>query len=160
MYPAPYIVNMNAQELTKRGYRRISTHHGIVSRVDRPDWVEALARNLNRSTAALYEQGEFPTAKWADYYRRALTRDTLTLPLEVAEQVPISRGDDCAYVRSGDPREDPFRRTLPSDLDIKSMWESAGGAIEMAEADPAGVAKIRADRLYAFLRSFMRKRKC
>lgn len=85
--------------LIAQGYRRTSNKYGMVSRIDRADWVQVLARELQRAPADFYVPGEpEPSGMWCDYYRRCLSRDTLTLPQEVARQVPTSSYDPIGYI--------------------------------------------------------------
>lgn len=86
--------------LKARGYRRVSNKHGMLARVDRPDWVEVLARHLKRSPAELYVPGEpEPAAHWADYYRRVLSGDRVDVePPALARLVPSSDHDPVGYV--------------------------------------------------------------
>lgn len=93
-----------AEELAARGYRRTSNKHGIVSRIDRPDWVQVLADDLGRSPAELYAKGaKEPESRWKDYYRRILSKDRVTLGADAARFVPGSNWDDCGYVEEVPP---------------------------------------------------------
>lgn len=88
-----------AQDLADRGYRRTSNAHGIVSRVDRPDWVDVLATHLRRSPAEFYEPGEsLPSGRWCDHYRRCLSKDKLYVEPGIAKLVPSSNFDAAGYV--------------------------------------------------------------
>lgn len=107
-----------AADLARRGYRRTSHKHRMVSRIDRPDWKERLAAHLGRSVAELYrmretnpdrignpgyEVGDTVSPLWCDFYRRVLSRDTLTVSEEVAKLVPGSGWDPCEYVELPEP---------------------------------------------------------
>lgn len=117
MNPKPS--NLDAETLLSRGYRRVSNAHQMVSRIDRPDWVEVMASQMRRAPADFYvkETGEV-SASWADHYRRVYSKDVLYVAPEVAKEVPGSGGDGVGYVVDGvdltaearrnwtDPRDD------------------------------------------------------
>lgn len=91
--------------LIAQGYRRTSNRYGMVSRIDRPDWIEVLAAHLRRSPAELYVPGEpdTPSASWMDYYRRVLSEDTLEIDPNEARRIPNSNWDPCGYTpKEGD----------------------------------------------------------
>lgn len=101
MYGEPINLSvLDAKKLADRGYRRTSTKHRMVSRIDREDWLEVLARHLHRSVAELYIQGTNTISpNWTDYYRRVLSKDTLmNIDPEVHRAIPGSSGDGCGYV--------------------------------------------------------------
>lgn len=89
--PADYI---------EAGYRKVSNRFGMLSRIDRPDWIEVLARHLHRSPAELYVPGkpERPSAHWCDYYRRVLSTDTVTIDPALARHIPNSNHDPVGFV--------------------------------------------------------------
>lgn len=89
----------NIPLLIAQGYRRTSNKYGMVSRIDRPDWIEVLAKELHRAPADFYVPGEpEPSGSWCDYYRRCLSKDTITLHVEVARQIPTSSHDPVGYI--------------------------------------------------------------
>lgn len=96
---------MNARELTLRGYRRVSNRHRMVSRIDRPDWVEVLAKKLHRSPAELYLPDGRISPSWCDFYRRVHSKDTLVVSQEVYRQIPSSGWDGVGYVPARRPRK-------------------------------------------------------
>lgn len=88
-----------AELLAARGYRRTSGKHCILSRIDRPDWVDVLARALRRSPAEFYEPGEStPSGRWCDSYRRCHSDDKITVSPVIAKLVPGSSFDATGYV--------------------------------------------------------------
>lgn len=89
------------EELVSAGYRRTSNKYGLVSRIDRPDWVEVLADHLGRSPAELYVRG-----CWADYYRRVLSNDTLELGPVEGRKVPTSNWDTTGYCEKEPEEQD------------------------------------------------------
>lgn len=73
---------MTAQELFEKGYVGLSNKYRIVARIDRPDWVEKLARELNRSVADFYfyrngRRIEGYTGHWGEHYCAVYSRDTI-----------------------------------------------------------------------------------
>ncbi len=76
------------QELIRKGYRRTSNAHGMVSRVDRPDWKERLKEMYPHSPGVLNP----------DFYRRCVSQDTLELHNDDAQKIPNSNHDMTGYV--------------------------------------------------------------
>lgn len=101
----------NPQEIARRlgamGYRRTSNKYGMVSRIDRADWLQHLAETmLNRVVAdfCLHSTG-MPSGSWCDYYRRCVSKDTLELPQTISRKIPTSGWDSIGYVElSGEDR--------------------------------------------------------
>ncbi len=87
-------------ELVARGYRRTSWSHGMASRIDRPDWVEFMAKEMGRAPADFYIPGESkPSGNWCDHYRRVYSKDTVMLePVALIGLIPTSNWDDTGYV--------------------------------------------------------------
>ena len=83
-------------QLIARGYRRTSRRHGMISRIDRPDWLEFLAKELRADIAQLKKA---PAGQWEDHYRRCYSKDVITVPHTVALSVPGSSGDAAGYVK-------------------------------------------------------------
>lgn len=98
-----------ADELITQGYRRVSNLHRMLARIDRPDWLEFMAKEMNRTPADFMLDGSREGAPvWKDHYRRVYSKDTVSLPREqagVAALVPFSGVDDCGYV----PRPDGWQ---------------------------------------------------
>jgi hypothetical protein len=86
---------MNAEELTAQGYCRISNKYGIVARVDRADWWEALEDHFRRNMPI---RTEAEVGRWADYYRRGISQDRLEVGPEIARNVPQSNHNPTGYV--------------------------------------------------------------
>ena len=93
-----------AARLVAMGYRRTSNSARMVSRIDRPDWVVFLARQMRRAPADFYVPGEpHPAANWCDHYRRVYSSDKVRdLKPEVFRLIPGSDWDACGYV---EPRQ-------------------------------------------------------
>jgi hypothetical protein len=77
---------MDADELIARGYARISNRYRMVARLDRPDWLEYIADQLNRTVKDLQK------CNWVeDQYRRVYSKDKLELPsLAIYKRFPSS----------------------------------------------------------------------
>jgi hypothetical protein len=93
------IENKSPKELAAMGYRRTSNKYGMLSRIDRADWIEVLAAHLRRAPADFYIPGEkFPAANWCDFYRRVLSKDTIEIDPNKAREVPSSSYDPIGFV--------------------------------------------------------------
>lgn len=87
------------ERLTARGYRRTSRSYGMVSRIDRSDWIDVLAEHLLRTTDEMRKMIRGQPGQWEDFYRRVLSKDTVNLnPPQRALNVPPSRSDPVGYV--------------------------------------------------------------
>jgi len=86
--------NPEAAELAAKGYRRVSRASGIISRVDRPDWKEAMGGTHPDGMEWVNLLGKGA----ADQYRRCHSRDTKRVPLAVSEQIPSSCWDETSYI--------------------------------------------------------------
>jgi hypothetical protein len=87
------LLRMSPEWLKAAGYRRASNKYRMVSRIDKPDWLELLARSLHRSVADFYFKSGPNIGKldpmWADHYRRVYSSDKLEgVPEEVFKQLP------------------------------------------------------------------------
>ena len=93
---------LSAEELVARGYRRVSNAYGLVTRIDRADWMEVLARKLGKSIAQFYELSETEPPKisghWAAHYRSGFSKDTHTVNPETLRLIPTSAHDPVGYV--------------------------------------------------------------
>lgn len=79
-----------AARLRAQGYCRTSRRHRMVSRLDRPDWLQHMARQMGRAVADFYRpNGEF-SCQWEDHYRRCFSQDTRTVSDEVFKLMPSS----------------------------------------------------------------------
>lgn len=75
---------LSAKTLKERGYRITSRKHNIASRVDREDWV------------TYSEDNNYPVC--ADWYRRVLSEDKLTVSAITCKKLPTSCHDNIGYV--------------------------------------------------------------
>ena len=88
-----------AQQLINAGYRRTSNSYRMVSRVDRPDWKEHMAKQHSPWS---FEDG----MKWvnglgssaSDHYRRVYSKDTLMVSPTVFSKIPTSIHDPVGYI--------------------------------------------------------------
>lgn len=86
---------MTAEELTAKGYCRVSNKYGIVARVDRKDWWEHLEEHFQQNMPI---RNDAETGRWADYYRRVLSEDKLEVVPDIARHVPQSNWNATGYV--------------------------------------------------------------
>lgn len=94
---------LSAAELVRLGYRRTSNAYRLVSRVDRADWADVLAKALHRAPADFYLPDGKPSGSWTDYYRRVHSNDTRTVSAEVLKDIPTSSHDPVAYIEGTTP---------------------------------------------------------
>lgn len=73
-----------AKQLKKSGYRIVSRKYGIAARVDRQDWEQFCKDNGHPVNA--------------DWYRRCLSKDTITVGSGIARSLPTSCHDNTGYV--------------------------------------------------------------
>lgn len=77
-------VFMAASELNRMGYRKISNKYKLVARIDRDDWMDILAKQLNCCRADFYKlDGSGISNTWKDHYVRVYSEDKLTVSQEV-----------------------------------------------------------------------------
>lgn len=71
---------MAAGELTRLGYRKVSNKYKLVARIDRDDWMDILAKQLNCCRADFYKlDGSGISDTWKDHYVRVHSEDRLTV---------------------------------------------------------------------------------
>jgi len=69
-----------AEELTKLGYRKTSNAYCLVSRIDREDWLEVLAKQRHCSRADFYNvDGSGISDSHKEHYIRVHSKDNLTV---------------------------------------------------------------------------------
>lgn len=78
-------MKFNIELLISQGYRRISNKHGIISRIDREDWVEYLLKKTNNDEKWIKAVGE----TLEDFYRRVYSKDKITIGNQ-AKKIPSS----------------------------------------------------------------------
>jgi hypothetical protein len=92
---------VQAARLTSAGYRRVSNKHRIVSRIDREDWLEHLARKMRQAPAdfILKDGTGRVSPAWCDHYRRIYSKDTITVSSEaVFRLIPGSGFDPVGFI--------------------------------------------------------------
>jgi len=85
--------NLDAERLTGYGFCRISNTAKMLSRIDKPNWVDLLAHHLHRETTEMeraIRQSPSSMASWEDYYRRTLSESKITVDPEVYMLMPAS----------------------------------------------------------------------
>jgi hypothetical protein len=95
--------DLSAEELIALGYRKTSNAYGLVSRIDRPDWVEVLAQEMRRAPAdfIVRDGSGRISPSWCDHYRRVYSKDTHTVDPERIARIPTSDHDPVGYVEIG-----------------------------------------------------------
>ena len=76
----------NARKLKNMGYRLVSRKYRIASRVDREDWQE------------FCKESRFPVD--ADWYRRCVSKDTITISSCSVKELPNSTHDTIGYIEN------------------------------------------------------------
>ncbi len=77
-----------AGNLHNQGYRRTSNKYKIVSRIDRDDWLDVLAKSMNCTRADFYKlDGSGVADNWKDHYIRCYSKDKLTVSELVYRQM-------------------------------------------------------------------------
>lgn len=73
-----------AYDLMKKGYRKTSNAYCIVSRIDRDDWLDVLAKERRCSRADFYNvDGSGVGDQHRNHYIRVFSKDKLTVAPEV-----------------------------------------------------------------------------
>lgn len=91
--PDDFVAEIVAFDLAKKGYRGISNAFCRVSRIDREDWLDVLARERHCSRADFYNlDGSGIGDQHRDYYIRAFSKDTLTVHPQIYQQLRKYKG--------------------------------------------------------------------
>lgn len=131
--PALQDAATQAYELIAQGYRKVSSKHAIVSRIDRPDWKDRMARQGHPV------HDEHP-GRLEDQYRRVFTADKLQVSREVLVRIPSSGFAITGYCpKPGDPDPVPpkpnrmiFRGALDATLHDGPATLTKGTEVEVA----------------------------
>jgi len=95
----PPTTDMSAEELVARGYRRTSNAYGLISRIDRPDWVEYMAEKMGRAPADFYNRATGKVdGMWCDHYRAVYSMDTHIVDLKRIHRIPTSGFDPVGFI--------------------------------------------------------------
>lgn len=85
----PLVKMMWAEDLKQQGYRRVSNAYCQIARIDRDDWIDVLARQMNCTRADFYNRdGSGPADHWRDHYVRGYSRDVHTVHPEILRLIP------------------------------------------------------------------------
>ena len=69
-----------AGELTVQGYRKTSNAYCRVTRIDREDWLDFLAKHMHCAVADFYNRdGSGVSDRWRDHYIRCYSKDNHTV---------------------------------------------------------------------------------
>jgi len=83
---------LTATDLMNKGYRRTSNAYCLVSRIDREDWLDILARERYCSRADFYNvDGSGIGASHKDFYVRVHSKDNHTVHPTVLKHIPAYR---------------------------------------------------------------------
>jgi hypothetical protein len=80
----PRSTDKSVETLIAEGYFRTSNAYGLVTRIDRDDWIDVLAADRPGTCRADYliksgpDAGK-PSPQWADFYRRVYSADDHTV---------------------------------------------------------------------------------
>lgn len=88
-----------AIKLMKNGYRRTSRNHFSLSRVDRMDWKNAMAKE--HSPWSIAEGLSWVNALGrgaSDHYRRVYSDDTITVTPEISSLIDSSGNDPVGFI--------------------------------------------------------------
>lgn len=91
------------EELIAAGYRCVSRKYGIVSRIDRDDWIKVVVRNTHQTEQSIGKA--MSSGSWQDFYRRVYSKDTLELGNSRGRAFPTSGFDPVGYVEVKYERE-------------------------------------------------------
>ena len=90
--------------LIAAGYRRVSSRHGRVARIDRPDWQKVIMRMLRLDEADFESiRTSHQPGFYEDHYRRVFSRDTLELGRELGSRIPPSSWDATGFLEQSAP---------------------------------------------------------
>ena len=78
--PSPLEAMFTATDLLNKGYRKTSNAYCIVSRIDRDDWIDVMAKERFCSRADFYNvDGSGVGDQHRDFYVRTHSKDKLTV---------------------------------------------------------------------------------
>lgn len=130
---------LNAEVLIKQGFRRVSNSGLIVSRIDRHDWREYMARQHSPwDPSGDGMKWVFVLSRQAgsaeDHYRRCYSRCKLVLTKDIYDKIPSSNGDPVGYVNVSTFRQE---RTCQVQVQLFSLGDYV--------RTPDGVARVVED---------------
>lgn len=83
------------EELIAAGFRKTSHKYGLVSRIDRPDWIDVIIVNTHQDAKSIRNA---QPGRWEDHYRRCHSRDSIELGNARGRRMPSSSWDAVGYV--------------------------------------------------------------
>ena len=87
------VVFVIAGELVREGWWGVSNAYCHIKRIDRPDWVIELARQMRRAPADFYVPGETEVAyNWKEHYLRCYSKDELTVHPQIYDAMKRMKG--------------------------------------------------------------------
>lgn len=87
------VVFTYAGELVKEGWVGVSNAYCHLKRIDRPDWVVELAKQMHRAPADFYVPGESePSWNWKEHYLRCYSEDELTVHPQIYDAMKRMKG--------------------------------------------------------------------
>lgn len=92
---------VDVKELIAQGYRRVSRKFGMLSRIDRPDWMEYMAAQhspWNPEEGMAWAKLLLKTGHAEDQYRRVYSKDQIEISPRLALQVPCSSSSLTGYL--------------------------------------------------------------
>lgn len=101
---------LNLDTLIAAGYRRTSNKYGLVSRIDREDWVDVLIIHLLPwcdDPARIRDcdmermeciKSQIGSGMWEDHYRRCCSKDKIELRQAAGKKIPTSQWDATGYI--------------------------------------------------------------
>lgn len=100
-YPTYDSLPRAMKRLAEMGYRLVSRKHRTISRVNRSDWREVMAKRLCPwdEIEGLMLVDRMGEASAADWYRRCISKDTLTISSWYIKAFPKSGNDPINYVK-------------------------------------------------------------
>lgn len=141
--------NLSAEELIARGYVKVSNAYGLVSRIDRPDWIEFLAQHYGRAPAdfcKIVDGRLVPSPNWGAHYLQ-FSKDTHTVKYETMRQMPSSTSGAIYVPLPEDESKSQFidiiRPMTPGELhcwNTLNKWPCCGGSEYMR--GPTGGASV------------------
>lgn len=85
----PLVALTFAQNLIDLGYRKTSNAYCLVTRIDRDDWMDVMARQLRCSRADFYNlDGSGISDHWRDHYVRCYSNDSHTVHPAILKRIP------------------------------------------------------------------------
>ena len=86
--PDEFEATVVAYDLMKKGYRRISNAYCRISRIDRADWVDVMAKERHCSRADFYNvDGSGIGDQHRDFYIRTYSEDKLTVHPKIFRKI-------------------------------------------------------------------------